>query len=162
MADLATTYTLTTGGGTIIFNNGDLRDGTDKYWLQNIQGLDGPGLRTPIDNRPQTDGGLVHDFFKGPRHIVFEGILITESAGWPSFGDECITVQNEMEEDLIDALESIIRADGTLAWMPLGLAARSLAVRHDVTLEFTAIENYALKQFTFGLVAADPDWVLST
>ena len=158
MADLSCTYTLTTPAATISLNAGDLRDGTDKYWVQNIQGLDGPPLRTPIDNRPQTDGGLVHPFFKGPRSIVFEGVLVTESAGWPSEGDACITVQNEMEEDLVDALESIIAADGTLAWTPLGLSARSLTVRHSQMLEFMAIENYVLKQFVFGLVAANPNW----
>lgn len=158
MADLTVQYVLATPGGTITFNDGDLRDGTDKYWIQNITGLDGAGIRTPIDNVPFGDGGIVHDFWKGPRHVVFEGVLITESVGFPSFGDDCITVQNEMEEDLIDVLESIIRADGTLSWTPLGLSARSLTVRHDVTLEFSAIEQYALKQFTFGLVAADPNW----
>ena len=158
MADLAATYTLTTPGGTIVFNQGDLRDGTDKYWVQNISGLDGTSVRAPIDNVPYGDGGITHDFWKGPRHVVFEGVLITESVGFPSFGDACIQLQNEMEEALIDALESILRADGTLTWTPLGLAARSLTVRHDVTLEFSAIENYALKQFTFGLVAADPNW----
>ena len=158
MPDLATIYTLTTPGGTITFNSGDLKDGTDKYWLTNIQGLDGTGIRAPIDNVPYGDGGIVHDFWKTPRHIVFEGVLVTESAGWPSVGDACIQAQNEMEDDLITALESILRDDGTLAWTPLGLSARTLTVRHDVTLEFTAIENYALKQFTFGLVAADPNW----
>lgn len=158
MPDLGAEYTLTTPGGTITFNDGDLQDGTDKYWLMNIQGLDGPGIRAPIDNVPFGDGGLVHSFWKGPRHVVLEGVLITESVGWPSAGDACRQRQNEMEEDLIDALESILQANGTLAWTPLGLAARSLTVRHDVTLEFSAIENFALKQFTFGLVAADPNW----
>lgn len=158
MADIAAVYTLTTPGGTITFNNGDLRDGTDKYWLQNIQGLDGVSIRTPIDNVPFGDGGIVHDFWMAPRHVVFEGVLVTESVGFPSFGDACITVQNTMEAALIAALESILRADGTLGWTPLGQGARSLTVRHDVTLEFSAIENFALKQFTFGLVAADPIW----
>jgi hypothetical protein len=124
----------------------------------NIQGLDGSSIRSPVDNVPFGHGGIVHTFWKGPRHIVFEGVLVTESVGFPSFGDACRQVQNEMEADLITALESILGADGTLAWTPLGEAARSLTVRHDVTLEFSAIENYALKQFTLGLVAADPDW----
>lgn len=158
MADLGSVYTLTTPAATITFNSGDLRDGTDKYWLTNTQGLDGPPIRAPIDNVPYGDGGIVHDFWMAPRHVVLEGVLITESVGWPSAGDACRQRQNEMEEDLIDALESILREDGTLAWTPLGLGARSLTVRHDVTLEFSAIENYVLKQFTFGLVAADPNW----
>lgn len=158
MADLATLYTLATPGGTILFNNGDLKDGTDKYWIQNIQGLDQAPLRTPQDNVPFGDGGIVHDFWKGPRHVVLEGVLVTESVGWPSTGDACVQRQNEMEEDLIDALESIIRADGTLSWTPLGLAARSLTVRSEVPVEFSPGENFVLKNFTFGLVAADPAW----
>lgn len=158
MPDLAATYTLATPGGTIIFNSGDLKDGTDKYWVQNISGLDGTSIRAPIDNVPFGDGGIVHDFWKGPRHVVFEGVLVTESVGFPSHGDACIQRQNEMEEALIDALESILRDDGTLSWTPLGLAARSLTVRHDVTLEVSAIENFALKSFVFGLVAANPAW----
>lgn len=158
MPDLGATYTLSTPGGTISFNNGLLKDGTDKYWIQNIQGLDGAPLRTPQDNVPYGDGGIVHNFWKGPRHVVMEGVLVTESAGWPSHGELCRIVQNEMEDDLITALESIIRADGTLAWTPAGQSARSLTVRNDVPCEFTAIENFVLKQFTFGLVAADPDF----
>lgn len=158
MPDLAAVYVLTTPGGTISFNLGDLRDGTDKYWIQNIQGLDQAPLRTPQDSVPFGDGGIVHNFWKGQRHVVFEGVLVTESVGFPSTGDDCIETQNEMEEDLIDALESIIRADGTLAWTPLGLSARSLTVRSEVPVEFTAAEDFTLKNFTFGLVAENPAW----
>ena len=34
--DLNCTYTLTTPGGTITFNNGDLHDGTDKFWIRKL------------------------------------------------------------------------------------------------------------------------------
>ncbi len=158
MPDLACTYTLVTPGGTISFNLGTLKDGTDKYWLQNISGLDGPSIRAPVDNVPYGDGGIVHDFWMGPRHVVFEGVLVTESVGFPSVGNACIEAQNGMEDDLRSALETILRADGTLSWTPLGLGARSLTVRYEQTLECTAIEAYAVKQFTFGLIAADPTW----
>ena len=57
-----------------------------------------------------------------------------------------------------DILESITRADGTLAWTPAGRSARSLTVRHNVPLECPHIENYALLAFNFGLYAADPTW----
>jgi hypothetical protein len=65
-----------------------------------------------------------------------------------------------MEENLIDALESIRAGvgDGTLSWTPGGLAARSLTVNSEVPVEFSATDDYHLKHFTFGLVAADPDW----
>lgn len=159
MADLGTQYTLVTDASTIDFNLGDLRDGTDKYWIQTIQGLDMVPIRTPIDNVPFGDGGIVHNFWKGPRHIVIEGVLVTESVGFPSQGDACRQRQNEMEQDLIEALESTIRSDATLSWTPIGLSAYTLTVRCDVPVEFTPAENYALKQFTFGLVAANPSYI---
>lgn len=158
MADVAAVYTLTANGGTISFNDGDLKDGTDKYWITSITGLDGNSIRAPIDNVPFGDGAILHSFWKGPRHIVFEGVFITESVGFPSFGDACLEAQNAMEDDLLACLESMLRADGTLSWTPHGGSARTLTVRHDVSCEFTEIENYALKQFTFGLVAGNPDW----
>lgn len=158
MADLSAIYTLTTPGGVIIFNDGELRDGQDKYWLSNIQGLDGSNIRAPIDNVPFGDGGIVHDFWKGPRHVLIEGTFVHESVGFPGSGNACRQKRNEMEETLRAALESILRDDGTLAWTPLGLAARSLTVRHDVTFEAPETENYTLKTFTFGLVAADPEF----
>jgi len=158
MADLTCTYVLSTPGGTITFNSGTLKDGTDKYWIQNITGLDSPSLRTPTDNVPYGDGGIVHNFWMGPRHVVLEGVLVTESIGFPSLGPECIQLQNEMEDALRLALESILRADGTLAWTPSGLGARSLTVRYEQGLDCVAIESFALKQFTFGLIAANPSF----
>ena len=158
MADIACTYSLSTPAGTINLNLGTLKDGTDKYWVQNVTGLDGPSIRAPVDNVPFGDGGLVYNFWMGPRHIVFEGVLVTESVGFPSFGDDCITVQNGMEDDLRTALDSILRADGTLSWTPLGLGARSLTVQYEQSLECSAAENYAIKQFVFGLIAGNPNW----
>lgn len=158
MADVAAVYTLTTPGGTIVFNNGDLKDGTDKFWIQIIHGLEGAPLRTPIDNAPHTDGGLVHPFLRQARPVVIEGIFITESVGFPSIGDACVQAQNEMEDELLTALESIVAADGTLAWTPLGLGARSLTVRNHQPLETTPAENYAIRNFVFGLIASDPAW----
>lgn len=158
MADLQTQYVLTTPGGTITFNTGQLRDGTDKYWIQNIEGLDGASLRIPMDPVPFADGALLHTSYRDARHILIEGVLVTETAGFPGGGDACVQRQNEMEDDLLDALESIIATDGTLAWTPLGLSARSLTVRRDQTAEFAPGENFAIKTFTFGLIAADPTW----
>lgn len=158
MADVAAIYTLTTPGGTITFNDGQLRDGTDKFWIQIIHGLEGAPLRTPIDNAPHTDGGLVHPFLRAARPVVIEGLFIPESVGFPSQGDACVQAQNEMEDELLTALESIVDVDGTLAWTPLGLGARSLTVRSNVPLETSPAENYAVRNFVFGLIAANPAW----
>lgn len=158
MADNVAVYELDTPVGTITFNDGDLKDGTDKFWIQIIHGLEGAPLRTPVDNAPQTDGGLVHPFFRGPRNIVVEGLFITESVGFPSDGLACLQVQNEMEDELLNALESIVSEDGTLAWTPLGLSARELTVRTNVPLETTPAENYRVRNFVFGLIAGNPTW----
>ena len=155
MADESVTYTLTTPGGTIVFNNGDLRTLDDVYWIQNIGGLDGGTIRAPVDNAPQAHGGIIHNFWKGPRHITIEGVIFVQSV---PLGGACLTIRNDMEEDLRAALESLLQADGTLAWTPTGLSARSLTVRNEIPVEYTPAENYAIKAFVFGLVAGDPDW----
>lgn len=155
MADEAAVYTLTAPGGTIVFNNGDLHTLDDVYWIQDIQGLDGAPIRAPIDNAPQAHGGILHNFWKGPRHVTINGVILVQSI---PLGGACLSIRNDMEEDLRAALDSLLQADGTLAWTPTAMSARSLTVRYDVPVDFTPAENYAIKAFTFGLVSANPDW----
>lgn len=156
MADIAVPFALTTPGGVILFNDTGTDQfnifGADEYYITDIQGLDGSPIRAPIDNAPQTHGGLVHPFFKGPRHITIEGALMVRST---RVMNAVVVIRNEMEDDLLTALESILQADGTLAWTPQGEAARSLTVRYEIPCEFRGI---SLKTFAFGLVAANPDW----
>lgn len=155
MPDIVTEYALTTPGGNITFNDGTLGDGTDKYWLQTIQGLDGVEIRAPVDNVPFGDGGIVHTFWKGPRRPVFEGVFLIESSFAQS---DCQEIRNEMSEDLREALDSIIAADGTLSWTPIGFSARSLTVRNEVPLNVTYEADYRLSAFTFGLISEASDW----
>jgi hypothetical protein len=155
MADITTTYTLTTPGGTIIMNNGEMGDGTDKYWLQVIQGLDGAEIRAPVDPVPFGDGGIVHTFWKGPRRPIFEGVFLIESS---TFESDCQQIRNTMSEALRVALDSIIAANGTLSWTPIGFGARSLTVRNEVPLNVTYEQDYRLSAFTFGLVSEASDW----
>jgi hypothetical protein len=143
---------LTTPGGTITFNS----DASDQFYLTEVSGLDGVPLRTPVDPVPFGDGGIVHDFWEGPRHVLMEGVLLIEST---RIQNSILTIRNDMEEDLRVALASIKRDDGTLAWTPLGQSSRTLTVRNEVQLEMRHIENYLLRSFTFGLIAAEPDWV---
>lgn len=158
MADLACVYELATPSGTIRFNDGDLHTSDDLYWISEIEGLDGPQLRAQVDNAPQAHGGIVHTFWKGARQVTMQGAILIQSVPW---GGECLPQRNDMEDALREALESIIQANGTLTWTPATAgapAARSLTVRHNVTLEYTPQENYMVMGFVFGLVAANPDW----
>lgn len=155
MADVGAIHVLTTPGGTITFNNGTLHSLDDLYWIQEIDGLDGAPRRAPIDPRPLTHGGLVHDIWKGPRPFTIEGVILIQSA---PLGDACRSARNTMESNLVVALDSILDGDGTWVWTPIGLGARSLTVRNPEKIDFKHQNDYALLGFTFGLIAAEPDW----
>jgi hypothetical protein len=49
-----------------------------------------------------------------------------------------------------------VSATATLAWTPTGQSAQSLTVKHNgqPRLDIVPVENYALRQFVFGLIAA--------
>lgn len=146
MADLRSTYSL----GSITFNNGQPGDGTDLYWIQAIHGLDGPTIRAPVDDVPFGDGGLIHKFWKGPRRVIIEGVLIVQSVDFSS--SLCQPALNTMESALNSMLNGILQTPGTLAW-----GAHSLSVYYEVPLDVQPAENYALRSFSFGLVSAAAD-----
>lgn len=152
MSDIAVHYALTTPGTDITFNDGVIPSFDDLYFITGIRGIDGAPLRTPQDDKPQAHGGLVHNFWKAARHVVIEGEYLVQST---RVDTTVQTIRNQMDADLFAALEAIIQANGTLAWTPLGQGGRSLTVRYEVPLETDGVEQ---KTFTFGLIAADPDW----
>lgn len=157
MADITVPYVWTTPWGTITFNETGIDKfnsyGQDEYYIGDEDGLNGAPLRTPTDNRPQTDGGLVHRRYKGPREIIISGaIVIRSTRAQNAIG----AIRNQMEQDLIDAHSSIEDADGTLVWTPRGMSQKSLTVRaHNPAPDFDGIE---WRTFVLGLIAADPVW----
>jgi hypothetical protein len=159
VADISTQYTLTTDGYVIDFNAGVLGDGTDKYWLTSITGLDGPSIRAPVDLVPYGDGGIIHTFRKGPRRVVFDGMLLIESSTSQAL---CQTLRNELVENLLIALDDCLVLAGAgadLSWTPAGGSNLTLAdVFYEVGLAVNYSDNYAVANFSFGLVSdsADP------
>ena len=151
MADLTVTYTLTTPGPDITFNNGSLGDGTDKYWIDAIQGLDGPAIRAPVDNVPFGDGGLIHTFWLGPRRVIFDGMLLLD----PSTYENCQERRNDLAFELQNALLSIVNVAGTLAWTPVGQSGVTLGVYNEVPLSITYTDNFLVSRFSFGLISGD-------
>lgn len=147
MADVASTYTLVTPAGTVYFNDG----ATDEFFLTDTPGLDQAVVRNPTDLAPQTSGFIVHDRFEEGMRFQMVGILFIRSTRVQT---TIRTIRNDMEAELKAALRSILSADGTLSWTPLGEAAVSLTVRQDIKVEFAYIDNYLNKSFTFGLVSA--------
>jgi hypothetical protein len=155
VADLIVQYTLTTPGPDITFNSGTLGDLVDKYWIDSIQGLDGPAIRAPVDLVPFGDGGIVHTFRKGPRRVNIEGMLLLD----PPTYEDCQERRNDLAFNLQDALASIIAATGTLSWNPTGsVGAKTLTVYNEVPLNITYTDNFLVSRFSFGLIseAADP------
>jgi hypothetical protein len=156
MADIAATYTLVTPAGTLILNDGTAQD---QYYVDVIQGLDQAPIRAPVDEMPFGHGGIWHDFWEGPRHILFEGMFLIRSE-WGNMS-AILAIRNSMEWTLINALRSIgalVTDVGVLGWTPYGQSARQLDVRCDQPVDFTEDQNYQVKRFHFGLVAVDPDW----
>jgi hypothetical protein len=152
MADISVPYTLTTPAGTITFNDGS----ADQFYITGETGLGTAPRRTPIDSVPFGDGALVHTFWKDARQVTIEGVFLVTSV---PCGSAMVAIWNAMEEDLNDALESIGGGtDGTLAWTPSGLSARSLSVRHNVPMENPHLENFSLRGFNFGVIAGDPNF----
>lgn len=155
MPDVAVVYTLSTGIGDFLFNDGVLGSFDDFYFLTAIRGLDGAPLRVPQYPQPQGDGGRAGIWRKGPRHIVMEGEYLVQSTRVDS---QIQVIRNTMSEALTAALEDIdcgAGCEGTLAWTPEGVAARSLSVLNEIELTEDGIEQ---KLFSFGLFAANPFW----
>lgn len=127
----------------------------DTYITTDIQGLDGAPIRSEVDDKPQTDGGIMFPAFLGPRHVTFEGFIGIRSQEFGTNKAAYIAVMDYMEEAMIDALESIrpttypVSGAGTLYW-----TGHSLTVYHDSPVLFRG-DQFA-KRFVFGLVAPDP------
>ncbi len=137
-----------------MFNDGQLGDGQDKYWLTTgPQGLRSQ-LRTPYDPKPFGDGGTSYTTRRAPMFPIFDGIYLIESSKSQA---DCQELRNEMADDLEAALDSILSpTTGTLAWTPIGGSALSLAVSYWVTLDDPYGDNYATQSFTFGLYSNAP------
>jgi len=155
VADIGVTYTLDTTQPDIVFNQGvEPFDGTDKYYLTEIRGLDSPTLRTPMDPVPLGDGALIHPFWYGATQISFEGVIIVNSV---SIMDDIVEVRNTMTAALKAALDSIKQVPGTLTFTPQGLGAQSISgLYYEVGLQTGRTDNNYTYTFSFGLVTGTP------
>jgi hypothetical protein len=155
MADVGVVYTLTTPGPDIVFNQfTEPFTGHDQYYITEIRGLEAPSLRTPQDPIPLGDGALIHDFYYGATHITIEGVIIVDST---QICNSQVAIRNSMTNDLKDALNSILRANGTLAWTPQGQGAQTITtLRYEVGLQTPHTSDYRALEFSFGLVSGTP------
>lgn len=145
MAEYSAPASLVTTGGTIVFNGAAAP--TYLHDPGACSGLDGAPVRATIDDKPVTDGGIWHRFFKGAREVTLGGLLLVDS----------IADLHTLEADLLAACESIFSdptVTGTYEWTPTGSTLHSITVRCDILPAFSGPAYN--KQYTLGLVAIDP------
>lgn len=137
----AAAHQLATPAGTITFN----ADTGDAYLHDpaNSSGLWLAPARAAMDDRPQTDGEIVHPTLRKGRHLTCSGIILPRDGGF--------TARNAMMATLGEALASIDAADGTYSVTVDG-TTYSFAVRCEITAPFTGL---SIKTYLFGLVAGE-------
>ncbi len=151
MADTCCAYTV--AGLTINASSGDclLTDFDEGQ----ILGLDGAPVRKQIDPQGQSDGGIVHPAFYGPRIIQFQGKVLIRSV--TADAATYAAAVNTVESATVSALQGILNGGGTLAWTPNGGSAHSITVSYGTPggeIQFTG--NMIDRRFSFTLVAANP------
>lgn len=139
------TLQLITPARTISFNGttGDTYENDP----QGCAGLGQAPLRVTVEDQPQTHGGILHPTFRGARHITNAGTFRIRSTGTDS---GIVVARLVLIDHLVEALESIENADGTLSWLS---GARTLTVRSEIPFDPAGA---MVKTYTFGLIAPDP------
>lgn len=153
MADTCATYTF--GSLTVNPSSGDglITD----FEEGQILGLDGAPVRKQIDPQGQSDGGIVHPAFFGPRIITFQGKVAIVSVAEGAAALTYAAAVNVVEAAAVAALEAQLNSASNLAWTPTGGAARSISCTYGTPggeLQFTG--NMVDRRFQFSLVAASP------
>jgi hypothetical protein len=121
-----------------------------------IGGLDGAPIRSQIDPQGQSEGGIVHQKFLGPRIITFTGAVLIRTVTDP-MSDAWVSAVNAVVGGAVSALESQLNSATNLAWTPTGGSSHTISCTYGTDGgEFQSSGNMLQKKFTFTLVAADP------
>ena len=156
MADLCCAYSI----AGITINNPSA--GADRLMtsFENgaITGLDGAPIRSQVDPKGQTHGGIVHNKFFAARVITFAGEVHIQSVSDAQTA-AYLTAINSLEAGVVSALEGILNTPSTLSWTPTGLGTRAISVTYGVPGQEVQFEGPMLpgeRTFAFSLIAATP------
>lgn len=153
MADLCCEYTY--AGLTI----NDATEGVDRLVVDangEITGLDGAPIRSQIDPRGRTDGGIVHTKLFAARIVVFKGYAEVQSVE-NRLTAEYREAMMALQSSVIAALEAQLNTESPLVWTPAGLTTHTLQASYGIVggeIQFSGLMIDA--DFTFTLVASDP------
>jgi hypothetical protein len=139
-------YTLTTPAGTTEFNPAGGGDGF--YLTADTSGLDDAAVRSSVEDKPQTDGFIVHPG-KGA------GMRPTLVAQY-KLGSGTIADRDAAFRALALQLRSIRAVAGTLTHHNPDASTEALSVQYEVQLVSSG--GPQLKQAVFGLVSAADFW----
>jgi hypothetical protein len=152
MADVCCEYSI--AGLTLNNDTGDtLMLGGD-----GAQGLDGAPVRSQVDPKGITSGGIVHTKFYGPRIITFSGEVLIRSTTVEDT-TAYVTAINVLEAATVSALQGILNTPSNLTWTPTGGSGHTISVTYGVPgqeIQFTGNMLPGERTFSFSLIAADP------
>lgn len=112
-----------------------------------------PAVRTAIDNRSHKSGGIMHTFYRGPRYLTMEALILGD---YPEY-------REMVSEQMRGAMQNVMARDGRYIYTPSNAPTRFLTVRHYEALKVahststtgTAVGVSAPKTSLVTLVAAD-------
>jgi hypothetical protein len=108
MAEYSIPYTLTTPAGVLSFN--PTPGNVDGLYLTEVAGLDGGDVRSSIEPRPQRDGAIVFDAYRGAAYPTLTCYVRASD----------VATRQVLQDQLRVFTESIRTADGDLQWLPSG------------------------------------------
>lgn len=127
MADICCQYTY------VGIKLNDTTAGANRLVLDDdgVSGLDGAPVRSQVDPKGLTSGGLVHPKLLGVRIILFKGFVHIQTTD-PSQTTAYNTAMNVLEAAVIAALEGALNSASNLTWTPTGGSGKSISCTYGV------------------------------
>jgi hypothetical protein len=114
VAEIGIPYVLETPRGDLFFNGYDQDPANGflapYYRLTEVEGLDGPAIRTPNEPRPQRGGLIAFPFLEGGMFPALSGTIVPTD----------LTNRRELEDKLKGHFRSMLDDSGMLIWRPTG------------------------------------------
>jgi hypothetical protein len=108
VAETGVQYRLVTPGGTLTFNPSPSNQ--DGLYLEDVQGLDGGGVRGAVVPLSQRDGAVVFDSYRDAAYPTLTGFIRAST----------VAARTTIMDSLKGLTDSLRFADGQLQWLPSG------------------------------------------
>lgn len=150
MSEVGIPYVLETPAGDLTFNPSA---GANGYYLTDVTGM-GAAVRSSSSPRPQADGAIVYDAFRGELAPVLQGYIKCAQPG--DSEATALAARSALIDDLRAAVYSLMREDGLLRFTPSGESERQLMGVRQLERPDIAGNQGLVKQFSIMLITGDP------